>query len=186
MKQRNTIPLPTKMQDLPVDVRGFPIPYIIWRDQAGKPHFKINDDYRVEVAISNDLCAICGKKMNNDKWLIGGPDSAFHPNGAYIDTPNHHECGQYALQVCPYLAFIGYHSKLNFDKLPEGIFVDPTVDPNRVPFFVFIKISDFTVIRPTPVQRYLKPVKPYLGIEYWNNGEKITEQFAQELYKRKQ
>ena len=38
------------------------------------------------------------------QWLVGGPASAFHPRGAYVDTPTHYACLRYALQMCPHLA----------------------------------------------------------------------------------
>jgi hypothetical protein len=184
MKNWKTVPIPGKMQGLERDARGFTIPFIVLRDNNNKAHFQINDTYKVLECIKNRLCAICGNPLKDDMWLAGGPLSAFHPNGAYIDTPTHHECGTYALIICPYLAVSAYNKRLdsttlNTDNFEGSIFIDPTVIADRPPFFVFAKISDFTV---NPENMYLIPVKPFLEVEFWKEGLIIPQIEAQELF----
>ena len=164
-----------------IDKRGLPIPYVVLIDNMGNPHFKINDTYKTMDCIYNDKCSICGTKLKEDKWLIGGPQSAFHEKGCYIDTPVHYECGEFALKTCPYLAYSNYNGKLDMDKLKKQIsgkvlLNDPTLDSNRVPLFVFGKISGFSMTG----NEYLVRNKPFLEIEYWNNGIKLDENFALE------
>ncbi len=174
------------MKDLPLDKRGLPVPVIILKDKNGDHHFKMNNDVVVEQCIKDKTCTICGNPLGTDMWMIGGPMSAFHPNGAYIDAPVHKACGEYALQVCPYLAVSTYSGKPV--KIPEGgvfdnmLFVNPTQSPDRVPFFVFSKISGYSVKR-YGIERYIIPDKPYLEIEFWNDGEQLTREQAQNLVK---
>jgi hypothetical protein len=183
MKNWKQIPIPPKMAGLGLDPRGFPIPYIILQGPDGKNYFQVNDSYKVQSCINNKLCAICGQPLGCDAWLAGGPLSAFHPHGAYIDTPTHHECGNYAMRVCPYLAITTYNGKFNPDKLAGqgwvGVLVDPTVIDDRPPFFAYVKIKGFTV---NPTTRHLIPKKPLLQVEYWNAGEQITREEAQQLF----
>lgn len=180
------------MEDLEVH-RGFKVPYIILKDAAGTPHFKINDDRKVEECIKDDKCSICGKEMKDDKWMIGGPLSAFHPQGAYVDIPVHKACGEYALQVCPYLAVSIYNGKQTMDDITSGkfkmddktkqmVFHNPTQSQDRVPFFVFSKITGYAVKR-DGINRYIKPHRPYLEVEFWNDGMKISEEEAVRLAK---
>lgn len=189
MKNWKIIPIPARMRNLEIDKRGFPIPYIIMKDASGTPHFTINKDTLVEKCIKDNKCQICGKILRDDKWMIGGPQSAFHPQGVYIDTPVHKSCGIYALQVCPYLAFSSYNGKLTIDDINEKnfnmntetkklLFVNPTISKDRVPFFVFSKIESFEVRRHGPGLRYIVPKRPYLEIEYWDDGEQITKEQA--------
>lgn len=164
------------MKNLKVDSRGFPIPHIVMV-KDGVAHFKINDDRIVENCIANNLCSICGNKLYNDMWMIGGPLSAFHPQGVYIDIPIHYDCGKYALQVCPYLAISTYNSKMEMgifrsDNLKDILLHNPTKTKDRVPYFVFSKISRYTVRR-NGINRYIVPQKPYLEIQYWNDGEEM-------------
>jgi hypothetical protein len=159
----------------------FPIPYIVFRDRNNIPHFKVNDEKKVEECIEKDLCSICGRKMNEDKWLIGGKLSAFHERGCYIDVPVHKECGVYALKNCPYMAYTQYTAKgvsesekavlLENEKL---VLINPTLDNNRLPYFVFIKIESYSIVRKF-TDRYIYPKRPYLKIEYWKDGNRLSE-----------
>src|SRR5215472_13925800 len=99
-----TTKVPSRMAHLPLDPRGYPIPANVYRDAQGRPHFTINDDRKRLEQLRRDACPICDQSLYIGRWFVGGPLSAFHPNGAYIDLPMHHECATYALQVCPYLA----------------------------------------------------------------------------------
>lgn len=182
---KNT-PLPAYMKDIPKDPRGYPIPFVVFGGKD-KTYFQVNDSQKIEYVLEHDLCAICGKKLGADKWLVGGPGSAFHPHGAYIDTPTHYQCLEYALQVCPYLAAPNYTKRIDAsnikpeDKVDNLLFQDPTSDPSRVPFFVAIHITGFTVTRPGVNQRYLIANKDYLAVEFWNDGIKLDKDTVMKL-----
>ena len=182
------VPLPERMKDLPFDSRGFPIPYVIYWDKSGVPQFKINDEKKSQKCLLDRLCAICGQKLGDDMWLTGGAQSAFHERGAYFDTPMHHECGVYALKVCPYLASRNYNTLMpeekfkNVDADPGMLFIDPTMDPTRPEVFIFIKFSDFTVRRiPKSPKRYVVPKRPYEAVEFWDKGQRIEVRMPKEL-----
>ena len=158
----------------------FPIPYIVLRDRNNIPHFKVNDEKKVEKCIKEDLCSVCGEKLNDNKWLIGGRLSAFHPKGCYIDIPVHKECGVYSLKTCPYMAYTQYIAKGISDKekavLLEDeklVLMNPTLDDNRLQYFVFVKTNDYSVSRRNN-ERYIYPERPYLAIEYWRDGKQLT------------
>lgn len=186
-----TIPIPPRLQKLERDPRGYIIPFIVLRNpNNGEAFFQVNDDYKVEYAIAKDCCAVCGQKMDGDKWLVGGPLSAFHAQGCYIDTPTHQECLHYALKVCPYLAVPNYKKNLDLmdvikrKDLPDHmVYSDPTLDDIRVPFFVAVHVRSFTVSRKGPGQRFLHPDKNYLAVEYWNEGVQIDENEALKLFR---
>lgn len=167
------------MEQLPLDKRGYPVPYVVYQENDAF-YFKINDQKKSINCILNKKCSICGSDLNDDLWLVGGPQSAFHPYGVYIDSGVHYECGKYALQVCPYLSYSGYNATLDLSKLQDKVSVllhNPTVDPNRVPCFVFIHITDYDITS----SFNLKPKKPYLNIEFWNNGELLTSEEGYKL-----
>ena len=192
-KNWKTIPLPPRLQSLEKDSRGYVIPFVILRDpNNGRPYFQVNDENKINQAIREDRCAICGDKMGHDKWLVGGPMSAFHPHGAYIDTPTHQDCLHYAMKVCPYLAVPNYKKRIDLSNVDMGdfpehmFFQDPTQDDIRVPFFVAIHVRSFTVSRPRLGERYLHPDKNFLAVEYWNEGEQIDELTAAKLFKEHQ
>ena len=97
------IPIPERMRHLKV-YRGYAVPWGVLIDADGTPQFAINMEEARDLMIHADLCGICGKPLFRGRWFVGGPASALHPRGAYIDMPIHNECKDYALQACPYLA----------------------------------------------------------------------------------
>ena len=178
--------IPEKIkQNCNFDSRGYPIPYIVLVDNSGVSHFKVNDSIKIIDCIVNNKCSICGTILNTDKWLIGGPMSAFHPNGAYNDTPVHKECGEFALKTCPYLAYSKYNTNIDLNKIRNKIDADnlflynKTTDPDRVPLFVFGKISDYKVSK----NGYIIREKPFLEIEYYNDGKKLENDKSLEIIK---
>ncbi len=180
--------IPEGMKHLPKDRRGYPVPVIIAVDRGGTPRFQINDDMKVEMCIHGHLCAICGRPMpENNRWSIGGPLSAFHPNGAYIDTPTHLLCLEYATQVCPYLAYRNYTNRIDLtgvDPAQYGFiyFQDPTQDDDRVPFFVAVNTPSFEVVYPEPQTRYLHLHKPYTAMKFFDDGRELTPAEARLLW----
>jgi hypothetical protein len=172
------VPIPPRMKRLPRDRRGYPIPAGVYRDDKGEPHFAINDELLRQRIVARDLCSICGQELNKVRWFVGGPLSAFSANGLYIDPPMHHECADYSLRVCPYLAAPNYGKRVDLRTLertaPEElnrVFVDPSMLPERPDLFVAISSAGQENVRHgTPVVIYIKPVRPSRRVEYWRNG----------------
>jgi hypothetical protein len=172
------IEVPNRMQHLERDHRGYPIPFVVLRDNEGTPHFTINDEHKVMRCRKNDLCPICGRELLRGRWFLGGPMSALHPRGAYIDPPLHHECMRFAVQTCPYLINAKYtkridDKKLDRSKIPDTmILVDPTLDPTRPKIF----IAAMAVGQTYTEDGYVVPKHPYRGLEFWRDG-KMEQKF---------
>lgn len=158
------VPLPALMADLPKDRRGFPIPAIVARDNAGGPLFTINNDETVSRFLSESRCGVCGNELEyGDLWWVGGPLSAFHLNGCYRDGPMHCECSTYALQVCPHLAAPLYTKSLGAlpamkNGVPFAVLQDSTMLPDRPIVFVQGQSVSFDMDYPRVPQGKLHPV----------------------------
>jgi hypothetical protein len=189
---KRDIPIPDQMKGLPLDKRGFPIPFIVARDNAGLPLFTVNDDRLTTRCIAESLCGICGLELTyGDLWWVGGPLSAFHPGGCYVDGPMHAECSTYALMACPHLAAPKYTKRL--DALPAmkngtdfDVHIDHTVMPDRPLVFVQGQSVSYDVSWPFAPDRKLFPVsgideknatgrKRWLHYEVWQHGELLDE-----------
>lgn len=171
-----TVPIPQRMKDLAVDDRGYPIPWTVLRGPSdGKPHFAINVEEIRRKAISERLCPICGVRLFRGMWFVGGPCSALHPRGAYIDPPMHRECAEYALKVCPYLAAPRYSGHVEDrtlkpdDRARIPILINRTMMPDRPPLFVCGMAIKMTVTDDS----YLLPNRPWRAVEFWRSGEKL-------------
>jgi hypothetical protein len=92
-----TVELPVRMRSCARDHRGYPIPFLMMPDSQ----ISI-DGEKLMVCLGQKLCMICGKKLDNKKWFIGGQATA--RNRLFNDPAMHEECARYALRVCPFLS----------------------------------------------------------------------------------
>lgn len=93
---------PLRMRALPLDPRGYPIPWIAAVGADGKHDFRVLDVAKVGISLRECRCSICGGRINGLMAFVGGPLSI--ANRLFNDPPMHQECATYALKVCPYLA----------------------------------------------------------------------------------
>ena len=175
-------PIPKRMRRLPRDARGYPVPFVVFRDADGKAHFTINDIERVSLCLAQLLCAICGERLiAGQYWFVGGPLSALHERGAYNDTPMHRECAHYALKVCPYLALRSYSGRVEGRTLTKPTpILEQTMMPERPDVFVCLKAGKFTV----GADRTVRPARPYKRIEYWRDGAQIPAALGEAIAQR--
>lgn len=189
MKKFTDVPIPIWMAKLPKDRRGYPIPSTVLIDKNGRPHFTINDEAKRQEVIRKGHCAICDRKLLKRRALVGGPGSAILDGGAYIDPPMHLECARYALMVCPYLAAPQYVKRIDAGTLKPGdvdmpILQDPTMLKHRPDLFVMVIFTKSkNIMGAGNLVKYVKPLKPYFGMEYWLNGEQIPQAEGEELTK---
>jgi len=178
------VSVPSRIQENCIqDKRGLYVPFIVATDDDNRSLFTINDTRKVIFCMTHSTCTICGDHLHDDKWFIGGPASAFHVHGAFNDAPVHKECGIYALKVCPYLAYTKYNSKMDFEAMQEKykdkfILDNATMDADRVPLFCFVKVTGYKF---NPKSGHILPEKPYLEVEYWNDGVQLEEDKAKEI-----
>jgi hypothetical protein len=179
-----TVEIPRRMRKLRRDKRGYPIPATVLIDSTGKPHFTVHDHAARMHVLKADHCAICGKKLEAERWFVGGPKSAFSIMGAYYDPPMHHECARYSLAVCPYLAAPSYARRIDEKTIrtPEPglvIVAEDRVINERPALFVAVattgqKVTDDNLIIPRT---------PYTRIEYWLHGTQLSQAEGEALCK---
>ena len=74
--------------------------------------------------------------------------------------------------------------KLNNLELPEALlFVNPSNDDNKVPFFVAIRTEEIFVKRYPTGERYIIPRRDYKEVEFWHGGEQIDSPTASRLWR---
>jgi hypothetical protein len=96
------IPRPYTMQALPLDHRGFPVPWFVHVDDLGAPDFRMIGRGKIEAATRNRLCWICGRPMGRMMAFVVGPMCAIEAISS--EPPSHPECATYAARACPFLA----------------------------------------------------------------------------------
>jgi hypothetical protein len=99
---RSDLPLlPKQMQKLPIDERGFPVPWFVqWIN--GKPEFRVVDQRRFVKAINERRCWVCGNPLYSEEVFTIGPMCAV--NRISSEPPSHRECAQFSAMGCPFLS----------------------------------------------------------------------------------
>lgn len=93
--------LPAQMAALPVDHRGFPVPWFVaWED--GKPLFPVADGEKLGIAYRKGLCWVCGGKLPKMRASVIGPMCAI--NRTISEPQSHIECARFSARRCPFLA----------------------------------------------------------------------------------
>lgn len=94
--------IPSFLEHLKV-YRGFPVPWFV-AYVDGKPDFRMIDPKKMQYALEQDKCFVCGKKhIKGLYFFITGPMGL--ANGVHSDCPLHLDCAKYSLQICPHLFF---------------------------------------------------------------------------------
>jgi hypothetical protein len=106
--------MPARIQRLPRDARGFPIPQAVKRDPDGTPRLAIIDPKRAAALHKTHSCGICGERLlRSEKWFVGAPSDIFDSRSGFADPPMHEECVAFALRVCPYLSALVYVKEIS-------------------------------------------------------------------------
>ncbi|AYJ85321.1 hypothetical protein D3Y57_04710 (plasmid) [Sphingomonas paeninsulae] len=105
------------MRDLPVDHRGFPVPWFVaWVD--GEPQFPVADGRKFGLAQRQDRCWVCGGKLGRIKAFVIGPMCAV--NRVSSEPPSHLECARFSARRCPFLSQPRM-KRVGEKNLPHGI-----------------------------------------------------------------
>jgi hypothetical protein len=93
--------LPERMKGLPVDERGYCVPWFVdWLD--GKPEFRAMDLRKFVRAIREKLCWVCGQRLGIHMCFVAGPMCGI--NRTSSEPPSHVECAQWSARNCPFLS----------------------------------------------------------------------------------
>ncbi len=94
-------PAPPAIRALPVDPRGYPIPWFVDVNENGVADFRVIGYDRVGEAIRDRLCWICGQRLGPMNVFVIGPMCAV--NRISSEPPSHLKCARWAVTACPFL-----------------------------------------------------------------------------------
>jgi len=93
--------IPERIRMLRRDHRGYPVPWFVHWDANDQPDFRIVGAGKVEYAITQHVCWICGGPLARNKAFVIGPMCAV--NRISAEPPSHRSCSIFAAEVCPFL-----------------------------------------------------------------------------------
>ena len=125
------IQIPMRMEELPLDKRGYPITYITQMLANGQPDFSLTSEEKRMTVIRSRLCAICGQSLDYWMFFIGGEKSM--ESRYFADPAMHEECARYSIQVCPFLRgdIQKYREKINRELHEKFVVRDLGMPPVR-------------------------------------------------------
>lgn len=93
--------LPPRIARLPVDKRGYPVPWFVaWID--GEPEFRAMDPDKWTRAVREKRCWVCGDHLGVHLTFPIGPMCAL--NRTIAEPPSHHDCAAWSVRHCPFLS----------------------------------------------------------------------------------
>lgn len=107
---------------------GIPVPFTVMYVK-GVPDFRVIDQEKRSACVLDKLCAICGHRLGEYAWFIGGPKS-IEVSNLFMDPPQHEHCARFAIATCPFLSGkVTEHNRLRPIPIEAG--VEPLVSPKR-------------------------------------------------------
>lgn len=107
-------PLPQRMRGLPLDHRGFPVPWFVAHIN-GVPDFRVIERGRIADSVKRNLCWLCGQPKGRHHAFVIGPMCAI--NRTISEPSSHLECAEFAAKACPFLT--QPRMRRNENDLPE-------------------------------------------------------------------
>jgi hypothetical protein len=111
MSLKSDIPdLPARMRKLPVDARGYPVPYFVaWFDASGgatrrgegSPDFRLVHPRTIATCHTDRLCWVCGETLGSYKSFVIGTMNAL--GRTCSEPPSHTDCADFSARACPFL-----------------------------------------------------------------------------------
>ncbi len=102
MSDLKAVPIPPRMQSLPIDKHGRPIPWFVETLPDGSRDFRVASAARRVQALRFGNCWVCGSKVGRYAAFPIGPMCAV--NRVTAEPPCHRECAIYSARACPFLA----------------------------------------------------------------------------------
>jgi len=114
-------PVPSPMSHLPVDVRGYPIPWFVAELEDGTRDFRVADADKRRRAVEDSLCWVCGKTLGRYQIFVLGPMCTVTRTTS--EPAMHRECAEFSVKACPFLTLP--KAQYRSANLPLGVEAPP-------------------------------------------------------------
>jgi hypothetical protein len=98
--RKNLPPRPVRIEKLPLDERGYPIPKFVERID-GVPDFRVMSREHYKACVERKVCWLCGEPLGSNLVFVVGPMCVVNRTSG--EPPCHYDCAVYAALSCPFL-----------------------------------------------------------------------------------
>jgi hypothetical protein len=168
-----SIHIPERMRSLPIDRRGYPVPWFVAMVD-GEWDFRVIGPGKVITAIQRNKCWICRDHLGTYKAFVTGPMCTITRTSA--EPPSHLDCAKYSVKACPFLT--KPNMKRNDKDLPmemvdpAGIFIKR--NPGVTAIFITKIFKPLQVKRETRGSDILIRMGEPERIEWYAEGREAT------------
>jgi len=161
--------LPDYMRDLPVDDRGFVVPWFVgWVD--GKPEFRVFDPIKWLAAVQQKRCWVCGKHTGRKLVFVLGPMCGI--NRTTSEPGCHEQCARWSARNCPFLTLRMQRRREN--DMPESACEAAGRAIKRNPGVALLWFCEKFQVFPDPKGAPLIEVGNPKRVEWYAHGRKAT------------
>lgn len=170
-----SIAIPDAMRRLKRDARGYPIPAVVMVGDDGKPDFRVNSVEKWMAFSLGRVCHMCGTSMaGRAVTFVGWPRSI--RSRYFADGAMHHECAEYALQVCPFLAAPSFaYSRATPEVAGATVVINEAMPTNRPAYFGHLIATKYA-IHNVPGHGLLLNAEGVIGVEWWKDGQRLEKE----------
>ena len=162
--------LPSRMRNLPVDDRGFVVPWFVDKDRDGKPEFRAMDPRKLVRALNEKRCWVCGDQLGRFITFVAGPMCGVNRTSG--EPPAHYECALWSAMNCPWLS-----NPMAERRVDEGMgyLQDSRVGAiQRNPGVTMLWVTrDYSVWKPQPNQVLITMGEPE-RVEFYKERRRAT------------
>lgn len=171
--------LPERVQKLPLDHRGYPIPWFVGTVE-GKRDFRVADGRKRVIAVNQKRCWVCGEPLGKNFAFVIGPMCAVNRNTS--EPPSHVDCATFAARACPFLCL----PKSEYRKPPEGgKMLVGSLEGNPGACAVWITKSYKPYIVPGTKAEWLIRIGPATEVLWFAEGKMASRAQIEESFNRR-
>jgi hypothetical protein len=172
--------VPTTMRPLPIDWRGFPVPFFVaWI--KGSPDHRVVEPIKLMRCVRDGLCWICGRPLIAPAVCVVGPMCGV--NHVSSEPPSHEACARFSVQACPFLS--RPHAHRREAGLPDVPLVEAPGamlmhNPGMSLLWWTSRVEAFKVGRVKGSHNLLFDIGDPLKVEWWTEGRPATRDEAEQ------
>jgi hypothetical protein len=168
---RPELPVPSRrIRRLPVDKRGYPIPWFVARFD-GEPDFRVFDQNKFVRAVKERRCWVCGDKLSAFNYFVISPYCAVTRSST--EPPCHEDCAEFSVRACPFLTRPEMHRRTAL--LPELSFEGAGAPVAQSPGVILIWATLTYEAVPAAKGAVCKLGEP-MSCRWFKEGRKATRQ----------
>jgi hypothetical protein len=161
-------PLPARLLKLPLDPRGYPIPWFVGVNAEGQRDFRIADQKKRALGYKCRLCWLCGEQLGRYMAFVIGPMCVVNRNTS--EPGSHLECARFAAQACPFLTL----PMSQYRKPPEGgRLLEGSLPGNPGACAIYVCTQSRAYRVPDGTDWLIRLGDP-MSVEWWAHGRRAT------------